>query len=315
MRCVFASAIDVDRDRDVCVRWLNFIRGMVLLKQRVITALILLAVVLPCMFVSTHWPFVLLVSIAVTLAAWEWARLQGMEAISCKSVAGLFALFLVLALSQQWHIQVYSVELWVVISVVWFLLAVWILHKGVPSWGRLPQDIRLMIGLWILATTWLAVLVAYQQGVNFLLSILALVWAADIGAYFAGRSVGQKIFSRKLAPAISPGKSWEGVFGGMLAVVAMAFFWVWFDRQAGADWSPSLYSLLLQKGPVFMVLGCVLLAGLSVMGDLQESLVKRSAGMKDSSQLLPGHGGVLDRIDGLLPAVPAAIMLMAFATN
>ena len=134
-------------------------------------------------------------------------------------------------------------------------------------------------------------------------------WVADVAAYFAGHAFGR----RKLALHISPGKSWEGVWGGMLGVLLMAFGWVWADTQWEMD-SPSLYSLLNAKGPAYLVLATVFLVAMSVVGDLIESLVKRSAGMKDSSQLLPGHGGVLDRVDALLPTLPLALMLIAWPT-
>ena len=139
---------------------------------------------------------------------------------------------------------------------------------------------------------------------------MVLVWAADIFAYFFGRALGGKLTGgRKLAPAISPGKSWEGVWGGMLGVLLVAAGWVYLDSayQTGAA---SLYTRLYESGAVLLVLGAVFLSAMSVVGDLFESLVKRSAGMKDSSNLLPGHGGVLDRIDALLPTLPLAMMLV-----
>jgi len=128
---------------------------------------------------------------------------------------------------------------------------------------------------------------------------------ADVAAYFSGRALGR----RKLAAAISPGKSWEGVWGGMAGVLVMAFLWVWVDNHWAFE-SPSLFSRLSVKGWPFMVLATLFLVSMSVVGDLMESLVKRSAGFKDSSHLLPGHGGVLDRIDALLPTLPLALMLV-----
>ncbi|MNT24332.1 Phosphatidate cytidylyltransferase [compost metagenome] len=145
-------------------------------------------------------------------------------------------------------------------------------------------------------------------GINFLLSILVLVWVADVFAYFAGRAFGLKFTRAKLAPAISPGKSWEGVWGGMAGVIVLAFAWVWADKSLGAT-VPSLYTRLHERGWWLLLIGAVFLAAMSVVGDLVESLIKRSAGAKDSSRLLPGHGGVLDRVDALLPALPIAMML------
>ncbi|KAF1056747.1 MAG: Phosphatidate cytidylyltransferase [Variovorax sp.] len=155
---------------------------------------------------------------------------------------------------------------------------------------------------------WLAAVQARLIGINFLLSILVLVWVADVFAYFAGRAFGLKFTRRKLAPAISPGKSWEGVWGGMAGVVVLALAWVWADASAQAAVA-SLYSRLATRGWWLLLLGVVFLAAMSVVGDLVESLIKRSAGVKDSSRLLPGHGGVLDRVDALLPTIPIAMML------
>jgi len=136
-----------------------------------------------------------------------------------------------------------------------------------------------------------------------------LVWAADVFAYFVGRSLGGKFSRVKLAPSISPGKSWEGVWGGMLGVLLVACIWIWVDRTYSVGAS-SLYTHLYERGAWFLLAGCVFLSAMSVVGDLVESLVKRSAGVKDSSGLLPGHGGVLDRVDALLPVLPLAMMLV-----
>jgi phosphatidate cytidylyltransferase len=139
-----------------------------------------------------------------------------------------------------------------------------------------------------------------------------LVWVADIFAYFAGRAIGGKFTQRRLAPVISPKKSWEGVWGGMAGVVVLAIAWVLADTGTQAQ-VPSLYSRLATLGWPVVVVGAIFLAAMSVVGDLTESLVKRSAGIKDSSQLLPGHGGVLDRVDALLPTLPLAMMLATLA--
>jgi phosphatidate cytidylyltransferase len=146
------------------------------------------------------------------------------------------------------------------------------------------------------------------MGINFLFSVLVLVWVADIFAYFAGRSLGGRFFKRKLAPSISPGKTWEGAIGGMLGVVTCAFLWRSLDHSSSMNGS-SLYTRLGDVHVSFMVLAVLFLAAMSVVGDLVESLFKRSAGVKDSSGLLPGHGGVLDRVDALLPILPLAMML------
>jgi phosphatidate cytidylyltransferase len=152
---------------------------------------------------------------------------------------------------------------------------------------------------------WLAITLAKVQGLGFILSVFCLVWAADIAAYFGGRAFGR----RKLAPSISPGKSWEGVWCGAAAAALLAVVWMVIDHRVREVGSSLFESLFIGFGGVGMVLAVVGLSALSVVGDLFESLVKRAAGAKDSSGLLPGHGGVLDRIDALLPVLPAAMAL------
>jgi phosphatidate cytidylyltransferase len=146
--------------------------------------------------------------------------------------------------------------------------------------------------------------------INFVLSVLCIVWMADVSAYAAGRAFGK----RKLAPSISPGKSWEGVYGGLVGVMVLALFWtLWVDRALPVD-APSFFSRVRSAfGWLGMFAASAMLSGLSVVGDLFESLVKRAAGAKDSSRLLPGHGGVLDRIDALMPVLPAAMALVSLA--
>jgi len=161
------------------------------------------------------------------------------------------------------------------------------------------------LGLVALWTAWLALANAKTTGINFILSVFCLVWAADIAAYFGGRTFGK----RKLAPAISPGKSWEGVWSGMAGVLVLAAAWLALDRAYAVD-SASIYTRLQERhGLVGLAIVAVFLAAMSVVGDLVESLVKRAAGAKDSSALLPGHGGVLDRIDALLPVFPLAMAM------
>jgi phosphatidate cytidylyltransferase len=191
---------------------------------------------------------------------------------------------------------------------LWVLAGAGLLRLGVAGWPRIPQPVRLGGGVLALWLAWLAVGQAKVIGVNFLLSVLVLVWVADIFAYFAGRTFGLKFTSNKLAPSISPGKSWEGVWGGMAGVLVLALAWAAADISSNAP-VPSLYARLAAHGWWLLVIAAMFLAAMSVVGDLVESLIKRSAGVKDSSNLLPGHGGVLDRVDALLPTLPLAMML------
>jgi len=274
-----------------------------MLKQRVITALILVALLLPALAVSTPWPFALLTLAMIGAAGWEWSRLNGAAALA--PVWGVaLAAACGAALWADWHHEAPRIVWWIAM-LVWVLGGALVLRGGVAAWPRVPVAVRLAIGLVLLWTAWLALSTAKTVGVNFILSVLCLVWAADIAAYFGGRAFGK----RKLALAISPGKSWEGVWSGMAGALLLAAFWIWLDTQFAMD-SPSLYTRLHGRfGAAGLALIIVFLCAMSVVGDLFESLVKRAAGAKDSSQLLPGHGGVLDRVDALLPVFPIALAL------
>src|SRR5205085_6972645 len=205
-----------------------------------------------------------------------------------------------------------STMLWLVVGALWVLTGAALVKGGVDGWPRIPRGVRIVGGVLALVLAWLAMAQARVIGVNFLLSILVLVWVADIFAYFAGRAFGGKFTQRKLAPVISPKKSWEGAWGGLAGVVVLAIAWVIADRAANAG-VPSLYSRLASMNWLVVVLAALFLGAMSIVGDLTESLVKRSAGIKDSSQLLPGHGGVLDRVDALLPTLPLAMMFATLA--
>jgi len=223
-----------------------------MLKQRVITALVLIAFLLPALFAPMAWPFAVLSLLLIAAAGWEWGRLNGASTM--------------------------AVPMGVLLAAA-CAAALW------AGWGEAPPR---------------------TVCVNFILSVFCLVWAADIAAYFGGKALGR----RKLAPGISPGKSWEGVWSGMLGAVALAAFWLWLDTAFKMD-SASLYTRLYGRfGAIGLVGIVVFLAAMSVVGDLFESLVKRAAGAKDSSKLLPGHGGVLDRVDALLPVFPIAMALI-----
>jgi phosphatidate cytidylyltransferase len=278
-----------------------------MLKQRVITAIVLLAILLPALFWKTPEPFLAIALLLIAAGGWEWGKLNGM-AQGPSLVLGAITLALCAgAWAAGWTHQP-SAALWAVVGAFWVLAGAFLIRAGVPGWPQIPQAVRIVAGVLVLVLAWLAMAQARVIGVNFLLSVLVLVWVADIFAYFAGRAFGLKFTKRKLAPAISPGKSWEGVWGGMAGVVVLAVAWAFADGAAQAQ-VPSLYSRLAGLGWPVLVIAALFLAAMSVVGDLVESLIKRSAGAKDSSQLLPGHGGVLDRVDALLPTLPLAMML------
>ena len=280
-----------------------------MLKQRVITAVVLLAILLPALFSDAVWPFALFTLAMVAAAGWEWGRLNGLRDTGALILAAI-VLALCLGAVEFGVFIAPPVALWWAAMLLWVLGSAWAIRHGVSGWSRHAPLVRQTIGVLGLVLAWLAFADARAIGINFLLSVLCLVWMADIAAYFGGRRFGR----RKLAPLISPGKSWEGVWSGMAGVLLLAIVWAGvIDKQFDVD-STSLYALLfMHLGVAGTVVSLIFLAAMSVVGDLIESLVKRSAGAKDSSRLLPGHGGVLDRIDALLPVVPIALALRHLA--
>ena len=266
-----------------------------MLKQRIITALVLLPFALGGFFLLDGPLFALFIGAVVSLGAWEWARRAGLTA-QVQRVA--FAVLVAALLLVLYLVPVLAP--WVLLcALIWWALAT-ALVLGYPAssryWVGLPA--KLIIGLLILLPAWQG-LVLFKQWpeANWLiLAVMVLVWGADIGAYFSGRRFGK----RKLAPQVSPGKSWEGVFGGLLATLLICV-----GVAIYRDWS--FASLLLG------LLGTAVVVLISVVGDLTESMFKRQAGVKDSSNLLPGHGGVLDRIDSLTAAIPVFAALLWLA--
>ncbi|MFG6414681.1 phosphatidate cytidylyltransferase [Roseateles sp. DC23W] len=277
-----------------------------MLKTRILTALVLLAILLPVLFQSSPWPFAWVSVLMIGAAGWEWSRLNGLPG------SGAVAAGVALALACVWTLVLGGLHappawIWLLATGVWVLGGAYALRAGPTGWPQLSRGARLALGAVLLWGAWLAIVQAKVIGINFILSVFCLVWMADVAAYFCGRAFGK----RKLAPAISPGKSWEGVWGGIAGVILLGFVWVHvIDVQLAVD-SPSLYTLLVQRHGWVSLLALMFLGAMSVVGDLFESLVKRAAGAKDSSNLLPGHGGVLDRIDALLPVFPLALALIS----
>jgi len=264
----------------------------------------MLAVLCPAMFVATPWPFALLMMVMAGAAGWEWARLNGLTGASAMAFGLAVALACAAALAAGW-VHAGASPAWWLACGVWVLGGALALRVGPTAWPTLPRVARWGLGFAALWIAWLALASAKVVGINFLLSIFCLVWVADIAAYFGGRAFGK----RKLALAISPGKSWEGVWSGMAGVLVLAAVWIYADRHGSLGSARVSSALLDRLGIMGFVLSLVFLSSMSVVGDLVESLVKRSAGAKDSSNLLPGHGGVLDRVDALLPVFPIAMAL------
>lgn len=271
-----------------------------MLKTRIITAVLLLAAFLLALFVLPPAGWVAAATLVVALAAWEWGGLMKLG----KNARPLLALMLVLVcagigfaqpaalgLAAGFEPAAWRLGRWFYVPAAIFWLAV------VPFWLRMRWPLSgmargVITGLLVLLPAWLALIQLRQTGAVALLAIMAIAWIADIAAYFSGRAFGR----HKLAPAISPAKTWEGAIGGGIAVIAYGF-------------------LVLARGlpaklaPLHLLLLLVLLTALSVVGDLFESLLKRQAGLKDSSDILPGHGGVLDRIDSLTSLLPLVALV------
>ena len=272
-----------------------------MLRERVITALVLLALLIPAVIAESPLPFAVLTIVLIGAAGWEWGRLCGLPR------AGAIASGVVLAVACAcmgllWQIEI-PAEAWGAVAVLWVLGGAIALRAGPDGFKTLNPVLRLVVGWILIGAAWAALIASRERGLAYLGTVCVLVWAADIFAYFGGRALGK----RKLAPSISPGKSWEGAISGLLAVIVIAVVVVLVTARPHGN----LFALLHGRfGMVGMVICCAALVALAIVGDLVESLVKRAAGAKDSSGLLPGHGGVLDRIDALLPVFPAALALV-----
>ena len=271
-----------------------------MLKTRVITALLLLAVFLPVLFLLPPVYIGAFFLVALLSAAWEWSCLLAPEASRAAWLYALFCLAIILFLLAMQNAS-WQFALILLAVIFWFFIAPFILAKGMNlSLPRL-RPFYVVLGLILLPATWFALVFLRELGLMFLLSSIALVWVADIGAYFVGKAFGR----RKLAVQISPGKSVEGAIGGLLLCYTYAFlcvFYLPFESSLFGAWA-------IRFGWIPMFLMVTVLTVFSIFGDLFESQLKRLAGVKDSSHLLPGHGGVLDRVDALIPTMPIAALL------
>ncbi|UVO09404.1 phosphatidate cytidylyltransferase [Pectobacterium polonicum] len=282
-----------------------------MLKYRLITAFILIPIVIAALFLLPPLGFTLVTLAVCMLAAWEWGQLAGFAsygqrlwlAILCGFLLALMLLSLP-AYHYSVHIPQISIALWS--SLAWWGVALFLVlfYPASASFWRHSRALRLVFGIMtIVPFFWgMVALRHYNYAINpfagawWLLYVMLLVWGADSGAYMFGKLFGK----RKLAPKVSPGKTWEGFLGGLAtsALISVLF---------------SLYAPLT-VAPATLLICSIAAALASVLGDLTESMFKREAGIKDSSHLIPGHGGVLDRIDSLTAAVPvfSCLMLLLF---
>lgn len=271
-----------------------------MLRKRILTALVLLAVLLPTLIFGQPYQLGLLLLVLLSLAAWEWTRLLG--ATQVYAIAYGFIAFLSPVIFFLLSYIGFGLHYVLILALAfWCLYVPHALYKKITTPTRLEQIGLQCIGLLILPLCWAALMGAQAIGNTYLLSLLATIWAADIGAYFVGKAWGR----HHLASRISPGKTIEGALGGFCLALGVS---VGLALWGGIE--PTFFGLMLNNiGWIGSSLCIALLVAASVMGDLFESLLKRRANVKDSSHLLPGHGGILDRIDALLPAIPFALFL------
>lgn len=276
-----------------------------MLHLRILTAVVLLLIVAAAVVAPTVWPMLALLALMTGCAWWEWLRLTGSGAAAAGiggvlATVALGALAIPLAQDAAAWLVAFPRLLLPLAVVFWLLAAPLAIHRARLSTHG-PASAWAVLGAGLLAAAWYALAWMFlHHGAAALISLWALVWCADIAAYGVGRSLGK----HKLAVRVSPGKTIEGAAGGVLA----ALLWL----VATALWWPGSFgSLLLERmGWPGVVASGIVLAVWSIIGDLFESLLKRRAGVKDSSRLLPGHGGVYDRIDAVLPVAPAAVLLL-----
>lgn len=272
-----------------------------MLRLRIITALCMVAIFLPALFLMPSMLFSIATVPLVLVAGWEWSRLVKIRSVIARIgyllliVMTLFAASLWLGLPDTFAPQ-RAQQLLLVAVGVWAFIFLWI--QGYPSsailWSARP--ILGLLGLILLGFTWIAIvtILNYQSGQWLLLLAIVIIVLADVGGFFAGKYFGK----HKLAPIISPGKTWEGFVGGLLLEGVLVGSLVWYLSD-----HVTVLGLSLLVIPVALY---------SVLGDLFESMIKRHSGVKDSGRLLPGHGGVLDRIDGVMAALPMFGLILPF---
>lgn len=266
-----------------------------MLKQRIITGIIIAPIALACVFLLPPFEFSLFIAAVLVVGAWEWANFAGLS----QPLRYAYALITAVAIALVSFAPALPVLL---VSLVWWAIALLFVVRY-PDLARLwshPAVVQ-VTGLVVLLPGWVALTqLKLLPDSSFMICLLFfLIWGADIGAYFTGRALGR----HKLAQAVSPGKTWEGFFGGLtISIVIAALMSLYIGRPP----------LNTAEGAIFLLV-CGLVAVVSVLGDLTISMYKRQRDIKDSSNLLPGHGGFLDRIDSLLSAGPLLTLYLLWA--
>jgi len=272
-----------------------------MLKQRILTALILVPLVIAGILYLSKTAIAIIFAVVLLQGAWEWTALAGIKRSFFRLI---YVLLIAVGMYYVWPGtgDRFLMKASGFLAVAWWVIAfLWIqFPELLKKQSIISLTFKLLSGVFVLLPVWYGLVSIHSvtaDGPVWLLYVMMLVWVADSGAYFAGKAFGK----HKVAPRVSPGKTWEGVFGAMILVAAYSL--------AGLLWLPMENGLML-----LLVISSIVLVPLSLVGDLFESLMKRHSGLKDSGNLLPGHGGVLDRIDGLTPAIPA-FMLMVMLTE
>jgi phosphatidate cytidylyltransferase len=269
------------------------------LGQRIITALILMGVLVGALLWSPTAVLVL-VTLVIGFTLMEWLQLAGWAAAAAAGAAVVYAAGLfAFAVAAPNLAEAIGLGVTTAATVVWTVIAIWLTRSDVVE-RPLPRPATALAAIVLVGAAWLSLLHFLRLGALTLVSVLFIVWLADTAAYFAGRTWGR----RKLAPHISPGKTWAGVYGAIVAVLLAATIAWWLAPEAPL-FSNGLFAAL----GWFALLPLLLLVAASIVGDLYESLIKRQAKVKDSGQLLPGHGGVYDRVDAMVPLLPAAALV------
>lgn len=285
-----------------------------MLKYRLITALVLIPLVICGLFLLPPLGFAIAIIIICMLGAWEWAQLAGIKSASGRLIITI--IMGILLVSLLWHtpdyhnnIHQYQISGWLWLSSAWWIVALFLVmfYPTSAAFWKHSVFLKLVFGIltlipffWgMLALRHLAYGYDIYHGAWWLLYVLLLVWSADTGAYVFGKLLGK----HKMAPKVSPGKTWEGLVGGLVTSAVIAWLFSWLAKP------------YLQAIPDLLIVGSVITVFASVLGDLTESMFKREAGVKDSSHLIPGHGGVLDRIDSLTAAVPVFTCFMLFSSG
>jgi phosphatidate cytidylyltransferase len=270
-----------------------------MLLTRVLTALVILPVVLGMLFFATPALWALFALAIVLVACWEWSRMCALSAgaqslyLLASGAIGAFVWLLSMGMVPG-DFAAAALTAFILAAVFWIALAPLWLAKG----ARPSPSVRAASGWLVAWPTWFALVVLREASPWLLLAVAALMWVADTAAYFAGKRFGK----HKLAPAISPGKTWEGVVGGMVGAVLYGALLAWVAHR----WETPISPFFTPGAGIPAIVALVALTAGGIVGDLFESWMKRGVGMKDSSNLLPGHGGMLDRIDSLTSTLPLA---------